>query len=191
MVRSVVSRINKSNRYKAETESVSEDSKITLALDFRKDFFDSDIDTKSEILDKHLSRLSKRVGFNLNLKQETENPDFQGTGHMLGTALGEIIEKRHGKDTFLRGKSIYSDGRCSSMFSMTTDQHAPVGSMDIRMLGQKEHSMEKELEDFLVGLCDGMRFHMNIVLEKVDDKKHEWDSIFESMSGSLKKVLNQ
>ncbi|MBN2102264.1 MAG: hypothetical protein JW716_05335 [Candidatus Aenigmarchaeota archaeon] len=189
MVRSVVSKVRKMSERMAEAESSSDESRMRILLDFDKDYFGTLVDTKSDVLDKHLTKLARRVGFLLNLQQEKENPDFQGTGHLFGTALGKIIETRHGTGTFLRGKSIYSDGKCSSMFALSTNLHSPAGSMDIRMMGEKEHAMGRELEDFLVGLCDGMKFHVNIVLEKVDDKNHEWESVFESMTDSLRKIL--
>ncbi len=189
MVRTVVSKIKKSTKNRTEGETISDESKLRIVLDMQNDFFGTSVDTKSGLLDKHLSKLARRVGFLLNLEQEMDKPDFQGTGHVFGSALSEIIQNRHG-NKFVRGKSIYTDGKCSSMFALTMNVHSPLGSMDIRMMGNKAHSMERELEDFLVGFCDGMKFHVNIVLEKVDDKKHEWESVFESMSDSLRKVLD-
>jgi len=189
MVKSVISKVKKTSEKMAEAESVSNESGMRILLDFNKDYFATLVDTKSDILDKHLTKLARRAGFMLNLQQEKDKPDFQGTGHLFGTALGKILEERHGRDRFIRGKSIYSDGKCSSMFALSKNLHGPAGSMDIRMMGEKEHAMGRELEDFLVGFCDGMKFHVNVVLEKVDDKNHEWESVFESMTDSLRKIL--
>jgi len=131
------------------------------------------------------------VGFHLTATQEKGKPDFHGTGYILGSAIKDIIKKRAGEERFIRGKKIFTDGKCSSMFSMILHPQSPTGSLDIRTMGGVRHDIDSNLEDFLVGFSTSSGIHANVILEKVDDKKHEWDSVFESMSGSIKNMLDQ
>ncbi|NOX71520.1 MAG: hypothetical protein GXO64_02365 [Candidatus Micrarchaeota archaeon] len=187
----IVIRINKATKDAVHIEREAFDTRMKLSIDFRKDWLESYVDTKSEMLDKNLAKLARLVGFHLVAMQEEETPDFHGTGHMLGSAFKEIIKRRNKEDKFIRGKHIFTDGKCSTLFSMIINPQYPIGSLDIRMMGGAEYAMDRNLEDFLVGFSTSAGIHANIILEKVDDKKHEWDSVFESMSGSLIRLMSQ
>ena len=109
---------------------------------------------------------------------------------MLACALHEIIKERKMHTRFLRGKSIFTNGKCSTLFSVFLHPQYPVGALDIKMMGEGDHRLDENLEDFLYGFVRGAPFHANVIIEKVEDKRDEWDSTFESMAGSILRILN-
>lgn len=189
--RETVTSVRKAKKNKSEVHILGYDSEIRAHLDFDKDWADTIAETKSDMLDKHLVKLSRLLGMHMDIRQLAEKADARGTGNAFGHALTQIIDKRHGEGRFLKGKNVFSNGMCSTLFKMQTSMTSEIGSLDIRTLGGVENEIDKDLQDFLIGLCSGTRFHYNIVVEKVDDKKHEWDSVFESMAGSMKKILDK